>query len=198
MQKKFTKHLTSIASATALGSMSILVTSALTGCSSNQQEQQVQGNKILTIEQQPNGKYVVVEEVPTSGPNKAILRTYDENGVMHERLMSEDEMKRLAEQEYQKVQQGQSELNQPASSGGEGMGLAGTILAVAAGSLLGNMVGNALMNNKNFASRANSVNRAATHRSARSSSASRKATPRKSFFGSSSRSSSRSYSRFGG
>ena len=42
------------------------------------------------------------------------------------------------------MQSGQSELNAPPS--GEGMGLAGTILAVAAGSLLGNMIGNALMN----------------------------------------------------
>ena len=91
----FKKHLTTIASATAFGTMSIVVATSMSGCSS-QEEEQVSGNKILTVEQQRDGKYIIVEEVPTSGPNKAILREYDENGVMHERLMSEEEMRQIA------------------------------------------------------------------------------------------------------
>jgi len=74
--------------------------------------------------------------------------------------MSEEEMKKLAQQEYEKVQNGTSETLKSGEGHG-GMGLAGTILAVAAGSLLGNVIGNALMNNKNFASRSNSVNQSA-------------------------------------
>jgi hypothetical protein len=72
------------------------------------------------------------------------------------------------------------------------MGLAGTILAVAAGSLLGNMIGNALMNNKNFSQRATNVNKSPYARSAAS-----KSSAKKSFFGSSSSSNSASKTSFG-
>ena len=189
------KHISTIGSAALLGSMGVVVMSTLTGCS--QQEQQEPQNRFLIIEQQMNGKYIVVEEMPTEGPSRSIIRERDENGVMTERFMNEDEMRSLAEQEYQKVQNGQSELNQEPSSS-PGMGLAGTILAVAAGSLMGNMIGNALMGNKNFQRHSNSVNKSAYHKSAakRSSSASKS---KKSFFGGSKkRSSSGRSSFFGG
>ncbi len=152
------KHIRPIGSAALLGSVGIAVMQTLTGCSAEQQEPQ---NRFLVIEQEANGGYKVVEEMPTDGPNRAIIRERDENGNVTERFMNEAEMKALAEQEYAKMQSGQSELNAPPS--GEGMGLAGTILAVAAGSLLGNMIGNALMNNSNFKRHSDSVNRSAYH-----------------------------------
>ncbi|WP_345974820.1 hypothetical protein [Sulfurimonas sp. HSL3-7] len=155
------KHLSTIGSAALLGSMGVAVMSVLSGCEAPQQEPQ---NRFLVIEQQPGGKYIVVEEMPTEGPSRAIIRERDENGIVTERFMSEEEMRRLAEQEYQKMQNGQSELNSAPS--GEGMGLAGTILAVAAGSLLGNMIGNALMGNKNFQRHSNTVNKSAYHQNA--------------------------------
>jgi hypothetical protein len=186
------KHLTSIGSAALLGSVGVTVMSVLSGCEAPHEEQQ---NRFLIIEQQPNGKYIVVEEVPTQGENRAIIRERDENGTVTERFMNEQEMKALAQQEYDKMQSGQSELN--AAPAGEGMGLAGTILAVAAGSLLGNMIGNALMGNKNFQRHANSVNRSAYHRSAQAKAA--KTSSKKSFFGSTkSGTSSGSRSFFGG
>lgn len=172
------KHISTIGSAALLGSMGIAVMSAITGCSG--QQQQEPQNRFLVIEQQANGKYIVVEEMPTEGPSRSIIRERDENGVMTERFMNEDEMRRLAEQEYQKVQNGQSELNQEPSAT-PGMGLAGTILAVAAGSLMGNMIGNALMGNKNFQRHSNSVNKSAYHQSAASRAAS--SSSKKSFFG---------------
>jgi len=182
------RNISSIASGVALGSAGVLMMSVLSGCEAPQQEQQ---NRFLVIEQQTNGKYIVVEEMPTEGPSRAIIREKDENGNTTERFMNEAEMKTLAEQEYQKVQNGTSETIQD-GGGSAGMGLAGTILAVAAGSLLGNMIGNALMNNKNF-----SKNSATSNKSAYSRSAAGKASrtsSKKSFFGSSSRrSSSRSY-----
>ena len=138
------KHISSIASGVALGSAGLLMMSVITGCEAPQEKQQ---NKFLIIEQQTNGKYVVIEEMPTDGPSRAIIREKDANGNTVERFMNEAEMKALAEQEYQKVQNGTSETTQQ-NSGGEGMGLAGTILAVAAGSLMGNMIGNALMKTK--------------------------------------------------
>lgn len=186
------KHITSIASGIRLGSAGVIMMSLLTGCEAPQEQQQ---NRYLIIEQQANGKYVVVEEMPTKGPNRAIIREKDANGNTTERFMNEAEMKKLAEQEYQKVQNGTSETTQQNS--GEGMGLAGTILAVAAGSLMGNMIANSLMNNKNFARNAASSNRSAYSRSA-AGKASRSSSSRKSFFGSSSGSSSRSSGGFFG
>nr|WP_321266167.1 hypothetical protein [uncultured Sulfurimonas sp.] len=185
---------TSIASGVALGSAGVVMMSVLAGCSAQEQQQQAQ-NKFLVIEQQANGKYTVVEEMPTEGPSRAIIREKDANGNTTERFMSEAEMKALAEQEYKKVQDGTSETVQSGDSSA-GMGLAGTILAVAAGSLLGNMIGNALMNNKNFSKRSSAVNKSAYSRSA-ASRASSSSSSKKSFFGGNSKSSSygsRSYS----
>jgi len=186
------RHISSLAGGVALGSAGLVMMSVLSGCSS--QEQQEPQNRYLVIEQQANGKYIVVEEMPTEGPNRAIIREKDENGNTIERFMNEEEMRLLAQQEYLKTQDGTSETIS-SSDGSAGMGLAGTILAVAAGSLLGNMIGNALMNNKNFASKSSSVNKSAYSRSAaaRASSASGK----KSFFGKSTSSTSRTSS-YGG
>ncbi len=172
------KHLSTIGSAALLGSMGIVVMNSITGCS-GQQAQEPQ-NRFLVIEQQPGGKYIVVEEMPTEGPSRAIIRERDENGIVTERFMNEEEMRTLAEQEYQKMQSGQSELNQEPSAS-PGMGLAGTILAVAAGSLLGNMIGNALMNNKNFQRHSNAVNKSAYHQNAAKRSAA--GGSKRSFFG---------------
>lgn len=186
------RHISSLANGVALGSAGLVMMSVLSGCSS--QEQQEPQNRYLVIEQQANGKYVVVEEMPTEGPNRAIIREKDENGNTVERFMNEDEMKLLAEQEYQKVQEGTSETVSSGDSSA-GMGLAGTILAVAAGSLLGNMIGNALMNNKNFASKSSSVNKSAYSRSAAAKASS--TSSKKSFFGSSTSSTSKT-STYGG
>jgi hypothetical protein len=182
------KHISTIGSAALLGSMGVIVMSSITGCSGQQQEEQQQ-NRFLVIEQQPNGKYIVVEEMPTEGASRAIIRERDENGMVTERFMNEDEMRTLAEQEYQKMQNGQSELNQEPSAS-PGMGLAGTILAVAAGSLMGNMIGNALMGNKNFQRHSNSVNKSAYHKSAAAKKSSSASKSKKSFFGGSKKSSS--------
>ena len=187
------KHISSISSGLALGSAGVIMMSVLTGCEAPQEKAQ---NKFLVIEKQANGKYVVVEEMPTDGPNRAIIREKDANGNTTERFMNEAEMKALAEQEYQKVQNGTSETTQQ-NGGGEGMGLAGTILAVAAGSLMGNMIANSLMNNKNFSRNAATSNRSAYSRSA-AGKASKSSSGKRSFFGSSSKSSSRSSGGFFG
>jgi hypothetical protein len=186
------RHISSIAGGIALGSAGVIMMGVLTGCEAPKEEPQ---NRFLVIEQQTNGKYIVVEEMPTDGPSRAIIRERDVNGNITERFMSEAEMKALAEQEYQKVQSGTSETVQSGDSSA-GMGLAGTILAVAAGSLLGNMIGNALMNNKNFSKRSSSVNKSAYSRSAASRAS--KSSSKKSFFGSNSRRSSYGSRSFGG
>ena len=186
------RHISSLASGIGLGSAGIAMMSVLTGCEAPQEQQQ---NRYLVIEQQANGKYVVIEEMPTQGPNRAIIREKDANGNITERFMNEAEMKALAEQEYQKVQNGTSETTQQNSS--EGMGLGGTILAVAAGSLMGNMIANSLMGNRNFARNATTSNKSAYSRSA-AGKAARSSSSKKSFFGSSRKSSSRSSGGFFG
>jgi hypothetical protein len=186
------KHISSLASGVMLGSAGIAMMSVLTGCEAPQEQQQ---NRYLVIEQQTNGKYIVVEEMPTEGPNRAIIREKDMNGHITERFMNEDEMKALAQQEYQKVQSGTSETTQ---SGSGGMGLGGTILAVAAGSLMGNMIANSLMGNRNFSQRASSVNKSAYSRSAAGKASRAGKSSRKSFFGGNSRRSSYGSRSFGG
>ena len=189
------KHIYNSANALTLASAGVVLMSVLSGCESSQQQEQQQQNKFLVIEQQSDGKYIVVEEMPTEGPSRAIIREIDANGNKTERLMSEDEMKALAEQEYQKVQDGTSETLS-STEGSAGMGLAGTILAVAAGSLLGNVIGNALMNNKNFASKSSAVNKSAYSRSAAASSAGT-SSAKKSFFGGTTSTSSSTSSTYG-
>lgn len=184
------KHISSLASGVALGGAGLVMMSILGGCEQSGQEEK-QPNKFVIIEQQANGKYLVVEEMPTDGPSRAIIREKDANGNMVERFMNEEEMKTLAEQEYLKTQDGTSETVQSGESGA-GMGLAGTILAVAAGSLLGNMIGNALNKNKNFSQRAASVNQSPAARSNAANSSSKK-----SFFGSSNSAASTSKTSYG-
>ncbi len=188
------KHISSIAGGIALGSAGVVMMSVLSGCEAPQEQEQQ--NRFLVIEQQANGKYVVVEEMPTDGPSRAIIREKDANGKTTERFMNEAEMKALAEQEYQKVQDGTSETVQD-GAGSAGMGLAGTILAVAAGSLLGNMIGNALMKNKNFSKNSASSNKSAYSRSA-ASRASKSRSSKKSFFGGNSKRSSYGSRSYGG
>lgn len=193
------KHIRSIGSAAMLGSVGIAVVSVISGCSST--PEQDTRNHFLVVEQQKNGSYVVVEDVPTEGPNRAIVREYDENGQMSERFMNETELHALAQQEYEKMQAGQSDLNMPPQNHDGGMGLGSTILAVAAGSLLGSVVGNALMNNSNFQRHRNNVNRSANVRNANRQTTTRQSTAKKSYFNSTKRpSNSRTYStsRFGG
>ncbi|MDD2829943.1 MAG: hypothetical protein PHW18_10250 [Sulfuricurvum sp.] len=183
-----------------LGATGLAVLSALSGCQSNSEENQnaqESQNKFIVAEQLSNGKYVIVEEMPTTGPSHAIIRSKDENGTIHERVMTEAEMKSLADEEYKKMQSGKSELNGEPHS--EGMGLGGTILAAAGGALLGNMIGNALMNNKNVQRHQDMSNRSAYHRSASGMNSSPSSTsPKKSFFGGSSSKSTSGGGFFGG
>lgn len=194
------KHFTT-ANAIITGSIGIAVMSALSGCQSAPEEkaaEQAEGqNKFLVVEQLSSGKYVIVEEMPTSGPSRAIIKETDENGTVSERVMSEAEMKELADQEYKKMEEGKSELN--AEPKGEGMGLAGTILAAAGGALLGNMIGNALMNNANVRKHQDASNRSAYHRSASGgTSSATSSTQKKSYFGGSGSSTTTSSNSYGG
>lgn len=171
------KHIKDFGNGALLGSMSVVVMAALTGCESQQSTQDaINENKFIIVKETTPGKYTVIEEQPISGPTRVMVQNSD--GTMKE--LSPEEIKALAEQEYQKVQSGTSEATQ--EHHGEGMGLGSTILAVAAGSILGNMIANQLMGNKNF-QRNNMASSARARSFNRSQSASKKSPAKSGFFG---------------
>lgn len=108
----------------------------------------VEQNQFLVIEQTGNNPdtYRLVEKHATSGPTRAILRLPD--GTEH--FMSEDELKQIAEEEAARVEAGTSRLTDDPEMHAGGLSLGETLLAAAAGSLIGGMLANSLINNRNF------------------------------------------------
>ena len=107
-----------------------------------------QQNYFLVIEQtaaEPD-KYVLAEKHETSGDTRAVLKKLDGSEV----ILSNDELKALAEAEAAKVEAGTSALTQEASAESSGMGLGEMVLASAAGALIGGMLANKLSGNSNF------------------------------------------------
>lgn len=163
---------------------------------------QKQGAFVI-VEKTPQGGYQIVEEFPSSSTT-IVLR---ENGT--ERILSKAEVDALVAQEARKIDNGTSNLTNPqnaeVSSGG--MSLGETLLASAAGAMIGAYIGNKLFNNSNYQSQrrtsykspstysksVNSFNKAKTSASKTSSS-----TKKSGFFGSSSSSSRSSGGFFGG
>lgn len=206
------KHIKKALSYSVAGTLGITVVASLSGCEQAAPPQDNMGfdsqgdaanqSYFMVIEQTNSdpAAYKVVEKHPTSGPSRAILR--DQNGV--ERFLSEEELKQIAEEEARKVEAGTSRLTEenPQMQGG-GLSLGETILAAAAGSLIGGMLANSLMGNKNFQKNQQRVGGgrpAATMSQSRSGAANSNKQARSGFFGSKNSGSSRSSgsSSFGG
>lgn len=154
-----------IADFAMVGSSSALVLVALLGCDnpreqdsfvnspstqgSQESSQAIKQGAFVIVEEQLDGSYKVLEEYP-SATTRVVVR--DKNGV--ERILSDEEVDAIIQKEAARVENGTSELLAPAASaGGEssgGLGLGGTILASAAGALLGSYIGNKLFNNPNY------------------------------------------------
>lgn len=154
------KHIRKALSLTIAGGVGLAVLASLSGCSDQNAPHQAMGDfsatqdagqnesYFLVIEQTGSAPdtYRVAEKHPTSGPTRAILRQPDGS----ERFLSETELKQLAEEEAARVEAGSSRLTQEPSMHAGGMSLGETILAAAAGSLIGGMIANRLMGNRNF------------------------------------------------
>jgi hypothetical protein len=153
------RHIRKVLSYSIAGTIGLSVIASLNGCSDqgNQPPGGVDGsqsgieqgqNVFMVIEQIATNpdSYKLVEKHPTSGPSRAILR--DQDGS--ERFLTEDELKVIAEQEAAKVEEGTSRLTQDPSMHSGGMSLGETLLAAAAGSLIGGMLANRLAGNSNF------------------------------------------------
>jgi len=150
-------YIKKISQVSAFGSVAVLAALALSGCEQKPKEQpagssvaeasKTQG-QFLVIQETEKDKYKVVEQYPANGPSRAILR--EMNGT--ERLLSEDELKKLAAEEAKKVDNNTSNLTKEGSAQmhSGGMSLGETILASAAGALIGGYIANKLFNNPNF------------------------------------------------
>lgn len=150
MQKYLKKisdpEIAGIFSKSGLGLAAILL---ITGCNSNEQSQAQNGiteaakkGATVTIEQQADGSYKILDEVP-SAQTRVILREKDGN----ERILSQEEIDKIIAEESKKIDNGTSQLTNPT---GGGLSLGETILASAAGAILGSWIGSKLFNNQNF------------------------------------------------
>ena len=166
------QHFKTASHCTVVGSIGVAVLAALSGCEDKNTVSQADineaKNQFLVIVENPKGTYTVTEQYPSSGPSRAVLRDISGN----ERVIDEAELKQLAQQEASKIEDGTSNLTKDNRQGG--LSLGETILAVAGGAMLGNLVGNAISNslrgNQNFQNRQNTAQRSSTiNRSANSS-----------------------------
>lgn len=157
----------------AVGSLGLTVVAALQGCGEtglpgdqgqNQSQAQIadaaaQG-LFMVIQQTGENPdtFELKEKYPSGEGTRAILKGLDGS----ERILSEEELKQLAEAEAQRVESGESQLAQsPEASSQGGLSLGETILASAAGALIGGMIANKLMNNSNFQKNQQAVNQRA-------------------------------------
>ena len=207
-KKYFLKKISNYAIVGGLGS--ILLTS-FTGCEDKGHNQNSSTPNAMTSASQKQGAFVIVEKNPSGGyqivdefPSTKTTIVLRENGK--ERILSQAEIDTLVAQEAKKIDNGTSNLTNGASISNGGMSLGETLLASAAGAMIGAYIGNRLFNNSNFNSKrrtsykspqtysksVNSFNKAkSTSKATKSSSSkksgffggSRKSTSSRSFFG---------------
>ena len=143
-----------------LGSLGLMITIGLQGCGQSEEQPKTNPNGtiseaskseqglFLVIQQTAKNPdaYVIVEKHPSSTGTRAILKDMDGN----ERILTEEELKKMAEAEAAKVENGTSNLTQAPTANSPGLSLGETILASAAGALIGGMIANKLAGNSNF------------------------------------------------
>ena len=204
------KHIKKIATYAAVGGFGAIVMAGLAGCGNNNGSDENALNEVaqkngafVIIEESAPSVYKILEEYPST-ETRVVLK--DINGT--ERVLSKDEIDKLLAQANANIDNGTSNLTKTSdaqlSSGG--LSLGETILASAAGAILGSWIGSKLFGNQNFqATRQNSYkNPSAYTRSVDSfnkqkaaNSAARSSGGKSGFFGGGSKSSSSSSS-FGG
>jgi hypothetical protein len=124
----------------------------MTACSDNshkddenvfKEASQKQGAFIVIKETAPN-QYKITDEYPASSTT-VILKKLDGT----EKILSKEELDKLIKEADKKIEANQSPLTNPELSNA-GMSLGETILASAAGAILGSWIGNKLFNNPNY------------------------------------------------
>ena len=188
---KYIKTLSTVGASVGLGAALAV---GITGCGgqSNQQQatQQQKQPAFVVIEEVSKGRYKIAEEFPAK-ETRIVLKKLDGT----EKVMTQEELDYLIKQEAAKIEQGTSGLTQPqeAQVSQQGMGLGETILASAAGYMLGAWIGSKLFGNPAYQNnrKAGYKSPSTYSRSAKSfkkSAAKRTATKKGGFFGSKKRS----------
>ena len=154
-KKYFLKKISNYA---VVGGLGATLIASMTGCEDqNANGQNGQNSNTITNASQKQGAFVIVEKNPQGGyqivdefPSSKTTIVLRENG--NERILSQSEVDKLVAQEAKKIDNGTSNLTNPqnAQMSGGGMGLGETILASAAGAMIGAYIGNKLFNNSNY------------------------------------------------
>ncbi|WP_257396437.1 UPF0323 family lipoprotein [Campylobacter lari] len=203
------KHIKTILKLSVISGIAAISGGALSACSNNTND----SNNALSQAANTQGAFVIIEE---TAPNQYKIKDQfpsDETRVVlkqldgTERVLSKEEMDKLIQEEAAKIDNGTSNLTNPnnAQMSSGGLSLGETLLASAAGAILGSWIGSKLFNNQNFANQqrgafsnqsayqrsVNSFNKAST--SATSGSSAKKS----GFFGGGSKATSSSSNSFG-
>lgn len=143
------KYIKSIAQISAIGCICVLEAGLLSACASSNETQAKPKGAFVVIEETAPNKYKIKDQYP-SDETRVILKKLDGS----EKILSKEEMDKLLKQEAAKIDNGTSPLTKPQSEqmSSGGMSLGQTILASAAGAVLGSWIGSKLFNNQNFAS----------------------------------------------
>jgi hypothetical protein len=141
------KNLSTIATATGLGT---LLATGVTGCFSNnqQQEEAKAQNAFVIIEETAPGKYQIKDEFPAD-ETRIVLKQLDGT----ERVLTKPEMDALVAEEAIKIDNGTSNLTKeqnPQMSQQGGMGLGEILLSSMAGAVIGSWIGSKLFGNPNY------------------------------------------------
>lgn len=142
-------YLRKISDVAILGGMSAVLVMGLLGCSDSNDSkttQEISKKKgvTVTLQEEADGSYKIVDETPSSDGDTTII-VKDLNG--NKRILSKEEVDKLVAEEAKKIDNGTSTLT---SNEGGGLGIGGAILASAAGALIGSYIGNKLFNNANY------------------------------------------------
>ena len=153
MSKKY--FLKKISNYAVVGGMGALLVSSFTGCEDKNSNGQNNQNGAVTTASQKQGAFVVIEKTATNDyrivdefPSTSTTIVLREDGK--ERILSKQEIDALVAQEAAKIDNGTSNLTNPNGMGG--MSLGETLLASAAGAIIGSYIGNRLFNNQNYQS----------------------------------------------
>jgi hypothetical protein len=153
MSKKY--FLKKVSNYAVVGGMGALLITSFSGCEDKNSNGQNNQNGAVTTASQKQGAFVVIEKTATNDykivdefPSTSTTIVLREDGK--ERILSKAEIDTLVAQEAAKIDNGTSNLTSSNSMGG--MSLGETLLASAAGAIIGSYIGNKLFNNQNYQS----------------------------------------------
>jgi len=145
------KYIKKLSDYAVAGGVGALLITGLTGCQDDKPQEapaqaQAKGAFVIIEETAPK-KYKIKDEFPAD-ETRIVLKKLDGT----EKVLTKEELDALMKEESAKIDNGTSNLTKPAqeqvSSGG--MGLGETILASAAGAMIGSWIGNKLFGNQNY------------------------------------------------